>query len=180
MSVDDFLVWAEGQPTRHELADGHVVAMAPERARHAWAKLTSAIALLRAVARAGVPCHVLPDGVSVRFDASTAFAPDAIVYCGEPLDGAVIEVPDPTIVVEILSPRTRDFDSGPKLTGHFQVRSLRHDLIVDPETRVVMHHRRGAGDLIETRVVGFGTIVLAPPGIEVAVDDLTGAATPDL
>ena len=30
MTVDEFLVWAEGQPGRYELCDGTVFAMAPE------------------------------------------------------------------------------------------------------------------------------------------------------
>ncbi len=35
MTVDEFLAWAEGQEGRHELFNGQVYAMAPERSAQA-------------------------------------------------------------------------------------------------------------------------------------------------
>lgn len=79
MNVDEFLVWAEGQPGRYELVDGEVFAMSPERVRHAETKLETYQALGAAIRAAGFPCRVLPDGVTVRIDASASFEPDAPV-----------------------------------------------------------------------------------------------------
>ena len=87
MNVDEFLVWAEGQPGRYELVDGEVIAIAPERVRHAQVKFAAQTALVRAIENAGLPCWMLPDGMTVRIDASTAYEPDALVYCGPPLRG---------------------------------------------------------------------------------------------
>jgi Uma2 family endonuclease len=61
MTVDEYLAWAEGRPGRYELYAGTVYAMAPERAAHAKTKFAAQIALLAAIRRANVPCHVLPD-----------------------------------------------------------------------------------------------------------------------
>ena len=178
MSVDEFLVWAEGQPGRHELVNGRVFAMAPERLRHTRAKFMSAKALERAIEGARAPCEVWPDGVTVRIDAVTAFEPDVLVRCGPPLDETGVEVPDPLIVVEVLSPSARNYDAGAKLAGYFQVASLRHYLMVDADQRVVVHHQRADGDMIATRIVGFGPIRLDPPGIEVAVEEMLGGIIP--
>jgi Uma2 family endonuclease len=63
MTADEFIVWALDQPSgRYELAAGEVIAMAPERAGPALVKLEAARALQDAVAAAGLPCQVFPDG----------------------------------------------------------------------------------------------------------------------
>jgi len=171
MTVDEFLAWAEGRSGRHELVDGEVFVMSPERARHAEVKAAAHAIMRQAVRSAGLNCHVLPDGMTVRINKRTAYEPDALVYCGARISGEAVEVPDPIIVVEVLSPSTGPHDTGAKLVGYFQVASVQHYLILDPTREVVIHHRRGAS-MIETRVVSAGQLALAPPGIEFAVEAL--------
>ena len=76
MDVDGFLRWAEGRQGHWELRDGRPVLMAPERAVHALTKLAAQIALKEAIERAGLPCRLFPDGMTVRITARTAFEPD--------------------------------------------------------------------------------------------------------
>ncbi len=171
MTVDEYLAWAEGRPGRFELYAGSVYAMAPERVGHAKIEFAVQDALRAAIRRSGVACHMLPDGMTVRIDAHTAHEPDTLVYCGEELPDSAMEVPNPVIVVEVLSPSTRQIDASAKLAGYFRVPSVQHYLIVDPDRRFVIHHARGADDVLATRVVHEGSITLAPPGIEVAVAD---------
>jgi len=66
MTVGDYLAWTEGRPGRFELYAGFVYAQTPERAGHAKVKYAVQTALLSAIRRAGLPCHMLPDGVTVR------------------------------------------------------------------------------------------------------------------
>jgi hypothetical protein len=49
-----------------------------------------------------------------------------------------------------------------------------HYLIVDPDKRIVIHHARGTGDVVATRIVSEGTLRLAPPGLEIAAGELFG------
>jgi Uma2 family endonuclease len=172
MTVDDFLAWAETQEGRWELYDGVPVAMSPERVIHVQVKLRVANALERAIAAAGLPCHALLDGVAVRIDRHRSYQPDALVYCGPPLPGDALEVPNPVIVAEVLSPSNALTDLRDKLVGYFQVPSIVHYLIVDPDNRLVIHHRRGEGDAIATRIVSDRPLRLDPPGVELAVADL--------
>ena len=86
------------------------------------------------------------------------------------MDALVIN--DPIIVVEVLSPSTAAIDHGRKLSGYFSLPSVEHYLILDPERRVAIHHKRGQGDAIETRVLTDGVAQLDPPGFEVAVEAL--------
>jgi hypothetical protein len=53
---------------------------------------------------------------------------------------------------------------------------VQHYLILDPERRVVIHHKRGASDAIETRVLTDGVARLDPPGFDVAVEALLAPA----
>ncbi len=171
-TVDEFLRWAQGREGRYELHDGHVVAMTPQRAIHARTKHRVARALEDAVEARELPCEVYPDGMTVRIDQSTAFEPDALLRCGEPLDPDAITVEDPLLVVEVVSPSSEGSDTGHKLAGYFRMPSIRHYLIVDPAARVVIHHERAEGAEIRTRILTEGTLRLDPPGIEVEIEEL--------
>jgi len=168
MTADQFLTWAMQQPEgkRYELVGGEVAGMAPERAGHARAKHRVCEALIRAIGAAGARCEAFPDGMSVRVDADTVYEPDALVRCGAPLDDDSIEVVDPLIVVEVVSPSSGRRDSGSKLEGYFRLPSVRHYLIVTPLSRAVIHHRRDEAGGITTRIIRDGSIRLDPPGIE--------------
>jgi len=179
MTVDEFLLWAEGRDGRWELHDGVPVSlssgpvmMSPERLGHTRIKGTVFIALTDGLKRKGLPCEAFPDGLSLKIDARTSYEPDASVVCGAPLPGDALTIDNPIIVVEVLSPSTASIDHGRKLSGYFSLPSVEHYLILDPERRVVIHHKRGQGDAIETRVLTGGLARLDPPGFEVAVEAL--------
>jgi len=171
MTVDEFFTWAEGRPGRHELYKGEVYTMSPETVGHAETKAAVYMALRAAIRKRSVPCYVLPDGMTVRIDQTTAFVPDAVVYSGE-IPQTAIEVPNPLIVVEVLSPSTRQFDASIKLTGYFKLLSVAHYLIVEPTEPTIVHHSRASDGNILTRVIADGIIVLNPPGLELAVADI--------
>ena len=109
---------------------------------------------------------MFPDGMTVRITARTAFEPDALVVCPPPADLNTMEIPNPVIVVEVLSPSTAADDHGVKLDGYFALPSVAHYLILDADRRVMIWHRRGSAGAIETRVVRDGVIRLDPPGFE--------------
>ncbi|WP_048430021.1 Uma2 family endonuclease [Methylobacterium indicum] len=171
MNVDEYLAWSEANPGRYELVQGEVYAMAAERARRARTRVAVFDALRSAVRGAGVGCEAMPDGMTVRIDAHTAYEPDALIYCGPRLDPDAVEVKGSVVVVEVLSPSTRRTDASEKLVGYFRVPSIQHYLIVDPDRRMVIHHRR-AGDRIETAFAQDGTSVLDPPGLTLSIPAL--------
>ena len=173
-SREEFRRWYDAQPTgRYERVDGRIVAMAPERGAHLRVKAAVYIALRRAVAAAGVPCQALPDGATVETGDSD-YEPDALVNCGEPMADDAVAVPNPVIIVEVLSPGTTATDTGGKLADYFRVPSVAHYLIVHPTRRAVIHHRR-AGDGIETRIIASGPITMNPPGIFITAEEIHDA-----
>ena len=175
MTREEYRRWAEAQPDgRFERIDGVVVAMAPERANHADRKALIWLALRWAVADAGLRCHVYPDGMTVEVDDSD-FEPDAVVHCGDPLPGDSVSVPEPLVVVEVLSPSTRGGDLTRKLVAYFKLPSVQHYLVFWADRPQVVHHRRSEdGQGVETRMLTEGEIRLDPPGISITVAEVYG------
>ncbi len=174
MTADEFLAWAMEQPegAHHELQDGAVVSMAPERSIHALTKLRIAFLLSQSIAAAGLECTVYPDGMAVRIDASTVLQPDAMLRCGPPLPDDAVVVTDPMVVVEVLSPSSGTQDRHDKLLAYFSLPAIRHYLIVDAQRRVAIHHARDEAGIIITRIIHDSAVTLDPPGIVIA--DLFG------
>lgn len=173
MTVEQFIDWAMAQPRgRYELYGGRVVQMSPERTEHIEIKGNAYLALRMAVQKRQKKCHVLTDGATIRIDGETAYEPDAVVYCGEKLAPDTIIIPEPVIVVEVTSPSSEARDAGIKLAGYFKLPSIVHYLIVDPDDRLVVHHRRRDDGEIVTRVVESGDLVLDPPGLTVSLADI--------
>jgi Uma2 family endonuclease len=175
LTVDQFLAWAVRQPEgKYELVDGVVIMQQSQKWGHSKVKLEVAMVLREAVRNAGVACYVASDGPTVRISKHKAFVPDALVAPLPEPDWENLEVPDPVIVVEVLSPSTVRMDETTKLDGYFQVRSVRHYLIVDPDAQIITHHRLGRGGVVRSRVVRKGTLALKPPGIELCLADIFG------
>jgi Uma2 family endonuclease len=173
MTVEDYLSWGDSQTerARAELISGQIVLMAPEQLKHVETKFAIALGLTMAVRRAGLDCHVLTDGATIRIDDHTAYEPDACVYCGDELPGEAMVVPNPVIVAEVLSPTSRHHDTSAKLIGYFKLASVAHYLIIDPDLRTVTHHARDRA----AAALSTGVLRLDPPGIEIAVADRFGA-----
>jgi Uma2 family endonuclease len=185
MTVPDFLDWllsrADGE--RWELVDGVPLpvrgpdpsqAMAAETIAHARLNRRIDQALTDALAGQGLDCEVFVSGPKVQVDPQTAFEPGVVVTCVEVPDGLL--VPDPVIVVEVLSSSTRDRDLTVKLAGYFSLPSVAHYLLVETERRLIVHHHRAPGDdELRTSIVRAGTLHLAPPGVDFDVDAVYAA-----
>ncbi|CAA9211855.1 MAG: hypothetical protein AVDCRST_MAG08-145 [uncultured Acetobacteraceae bacterium] len=181
MTADEFIAWAMEQPDggRYELVGGEVVGMAPERVARARVKARVFNALADAIERGGLACEAFPDGMAVQVSADTVYEPDAQVRCGPRLPGSAVTIPDPVVVVEVLSPSTRAHDAGAKLGGYFLLPSVRHYLLLDIRTRTLIHHARAEDGGIATRVARDGAVRLDPPGTALDVAELLLGAEGD-
>lgn len=164
MTATAFLDWAKHQPGKWELFGGAAVAKSPERVGHGDANYRIARAFDAAIQKANAPCRFVLDSALVPIDKRRSFQPDVMVYCGPRVSSDALEIPNPVIVVEVLSPSTALYDLRDKLAGYFLVPGIMHYLIVDPDTRIVIHHRRSER-AIETAIATAGTITLDPPGL---------------
>lgn len=176
MTLDEFLAWARGRPAgRYELVDGEVIEMPAEGGRQNVVKGEVYVALREAVAAAGLACNVFTDGMTVRIDKHQGREPDASVTTGPVADLDATEIVDPLVVVEVTSPSSVARDTEDKLIDYFSVASIQHYLIVNPDAKAVVHHRRDAGGQIITFIVRSGAIQLDPPGISISADRILAA-----
>jgi Uma2 family endonuclease len=157
MNVAAFLEWASRRPEgeRWELIEGEPVptrgptpahAMATETVTRARIKRRIDHALTAALAKGSHGCEVFVSGPKVQIEADTASEPDVVVSCVEVPEGLL--VPEPLIVVEVLSESTRDRDLTIKLAGYASLTSIAHYLLVETPAapdRAPSSRRRRAG-----------------------------------
>jgi Uma2 family endonuclease len=169
MTVDEYLAWSDSQSERQrtELINGQIVIMSAERLLHTVIKANAFLALRQAIQAASLPCAALPDGPGVRIDEHTVYEPDALVYCGNTPPPTSMLIPEPVILVEVLSPTTRHSDTSAKLIGYFKLPTVAHYLIADPDDRTVTHHTRDR----TPNVRGNGPLRLDPSGLDLTVED---------
>jgi Uma2 family endonuclease len=170
MTVEEYLEWAQGRPGRYELVNGRPIHISPETTGHISAKCLTWLALADTINASGLDLFALGDGAAVRISDITAFEPDDLVYPGPKLPENEMVVPNPVVVVEVLSPSSTNRDTTAKLTGYFSVPSVEHYLVVDPVDRLVVHYRRAAhGEVLARSVPEHGTLDLSPPGLKLPV-----------
>ncbi len=175
MTLPEFLGWSAGREGKYQLVQGEIFAMAPESIRHARIKLAFVNALNAAIERVGLPCEAIVDGPGVALADDTCYIPDVSVYCGQRAEGEVRLVPEPLVVVEVLSPSTERFDSSGKLVDYFTMPSIRHYVIVSLKRGVILHHKRADGPVIPTQILRDGELLLDPPGIAISVTEVLAA-----
>jgi hypothetical protein len=101
----------------------------------------------------------------VVVDDETSYKPDALVNRGDPVADGVLIAPNPVIVVEVLSPTTRNVDRTIKVADYFRVPGLGHYLIIDLGRRHVLHYRRQSDGVVTVVIVKDVDLDLDPPGI---------------
>jgi Uma2 family endonuclease len=178
MTADEFLAWPAvcESEEKLELIDGRIVpkytAMAPETLKHHNVKVAVSDALRAAIKKDGLPCDVFIDALAVRVSENKT--PDVALRRSPALDGQLREIPDPLIVVEILSPSTKNFDFGGKLQGYFQVASVEHYIVIDPEKPLAIHFTRANQSTLSAALASSGALKLDPPGIALDLGAIFG------
>lgn len=163
-------------PVKHEFLDGHVWAMAGGTPGHA-AIAASITGLLWGVLR-NQPCRVFSSDLRVRVEATgLATYPDITVVCGiletDPEDPAGNTATNPTLLVEVLSPSTENYDRGEKLAHYKRIASLREILLVaHDERRLELWSRTADGGWTLEVVRGDGVVRLGSLGCEIDVGEV--------
>jgi Uma2 family endonuclease len=177
MTVAEFLAWSADLPdeARYELVAGEPLQlMAPTNIRHAQIQANASQALRRSLAEANLRCRVYDagPGIAVGPDSDECRIPDVVVTCATAIDETARLVPEPVIVVEVASPSTRLADVNDKAEFYGNISSIQHYLVIEQDRRRAVYHGRGPSGGLEPRILRGGEILLEPPGIRLAVDEL--------
>ena len=169
MTVDEYLPWALARGGRWELIDGRPFKMPSESLGHIDVKFYVCLALKELIADAGLELHALADGATVRIDDDNANEPDALVYAGPKRADTELEVPDPVIVVEVVSPTSGKRDRVRKRQDYFSRPSVAHYLVVDPQDKTIQHFDRGNWQGDGRELTMADNVDLTPPGLALPV-----------
>ncbi|MCA9571559.1 MAG: Uma2 family endonuclease [Myxococcales bacterium] len=170
MTLDEYLAVLEWPAERVEWMDGRAWAMSGSTARHA-AVTVNVLGHLVAALR-GTGCRAINGDQRVNIDlAGSWLYPDAGVVCGDFVyaENDRHSITNPTVLIEVLSPSTRDFDQGAKFDCYRRLASLQHYVLVDPETRHVIHLARQAGGWFRLDIEE-GAVDLSGVGIQIPLD----------
>ncbi len=173
LSSDDYLTWEREQPARHEYFRGEVFAMAGGSLRHNALCSNVHAALNRELRARG--CVVLTSDQRVGASERDRYVyPDVSAVCGEARTepGTKDVLANPTILVEVLSSSTEQFDRGAKWDGYQRLESLTDYVLVSQAEPHVEHFLRDHGGTWRYRSARAGEVIVLSNGVELDVDTI--------
>jgi Uma2 family endonuclease len=177
-TLEDYLGVEEMSTVRHEFLDGEIFAVAGGTPEHA--ALSAAIVVLLGSKLQGKPCRPYSSDLRIRVtETGLATYPDAAIICGAPVRDPVspTHVISPTVLVEVLSPSTEEYDRGEKREHYQRIASLReYVLVAQDRRRIELFHREEGGPWAFDVHESGGDVLLRSLGVTFSVDDLYEAA----
>jgi Uma2 family endonuclease len=168
MSVAEFLAWGLRQDERYELVDGDPRLMTGARVSHDRVVVNVLTALRNRLRANGSPCDVFGADIALIVPAGNVRRPDVAVYY-PPFDENAAGLDRPSVIVEVLSVSTQDFDQLFKLEEYKAIAGLEAVIFIAPTIRQVGVWSRGA-DLAWQRVeLREEAATIALPGLGVSL-----------
>jgi Uma2 family endonuclease len=170
MPAEEFLDWGLSQDQRYELVDGVPVAMAGAKKAHDRI-VANAHGMLYAQLR-GQKCKNFTADIAVRVPAGNIRRPDVGIDRGF-FDPEATTADAPFLVLEVLSPSTRKFDTLLKLEVYKTIPSLAHIVLIDPDMPQVFHWSRAPGESWRHLLLEGLEAVIRMPEVDCALDLVT-------
>lgn len=144
MTVEEYLNSEDSGTMRHEYVDGQVFAMTGATAAHN-AICMNVSTLLHSHLR-GTGCRAYSNDMKVKIDSANSFYyPDILVTC-EPFSPKSVFTKVPVLLIEILSPSTKQIDRREKVIAYKQIATLKEYLVIyQDRKRVEMYKKDSAG-----------------------------------
>jgi len=134
MSPSEFIAWERNEEEKHEYLQGEILGMSGASLNHN--KIHTNLIGELYIKLKGKACSVYPAELRLYVKAKESyFYPDATIICGEPemADDQFDMIVNPSVIFEILSPSTSDYDMGRKFFFYMQIASLKEYIMVDSQ-----------------------------------------------
>jgi Uma2 family endonuclease len=133
VDFDTYLEIEANATNRHEYLNGLVYARTNGTDNHSGISIAAAITFGRLLN--SKPCFIRSSDLKIETpDSKAAFYPDLSIHCNQKPSGKSITASSPTLVLEILSPSTRNYDLTIKRKEYFRIPTLRHYLVLDSDS----------------------------------------------
>ena len=175
ITPEEYLELERQAPFKSEYVNGEMFAMAGARENHALL-VTNLVRELSQKLRRG-PCRVYSSDMRVCVSPTGRYTyPDVVVTCQKPqfLDETNDTLMNPTLLIEVLSPSTQDYDRGGKFQSYRTLASLEEYLTVaQDQVHIEQWHRQPDGRWILTEYKAASSeIQLESLGVSVALADI--------
>ena len=131
ISPEEYLEAERKATEKHELHNGIIITMTGASLKHN-AIVRNLIAAIAPFLK-GKSCDVFSSDLRVNSPASNSFTyPDLTIVCGEPelLDDQADTLLNPSVIIEVLSPSTENYDKGNKFFIYQQIPSLNEYILI--------------------------------------------------
>lgn len=162
-TVEEYLAFERASDEKHEYYAGEIFATSGASRRHNIIVINAGTTLNAQLAER--PCEVYPSDMRVKVSAIKYTYPDVCVVCGEPqfADSEFDTLLNPTVLIEVLSDSTEDYDRGKKFKHYMGISSLQeYVLIAQDEVRVDHFIRQADGDWLLSYATAFDTRMALP------------------
>lgn len=170
----EYLAFERDAETKHELVNGEIVAMSGGSPRHNVIA-ANIIGELRGRLKE-LNCRPTTSDQRVRIpDTGLYTYPDVTVICGPPKFSSndANTICNPTVIFEILSPKTEAYDRGAKFDHYRRCSSLVEYVLVSQHERLIEHYRRtDIGQWVLTVYRGDGEVELPTLGCTLPIDEV--------
>ena len=146
VTPEEYLRFERDAEFKSEYVDGQVVPVTGGTADHSLITTNTIFSLKSRLAMR--PCRVYDSSLMVMLRRESSYAyPDVTVVCGKPefLSPTSETLVNPKIIVEVLSPTTRNYDLGDKARLYWQIPSLAGLLLVDQDRVWIEYWSRESG-----------------------------------
>ena len=174
LTFEEFLDFEETSSTRHEYHQGRLVEMTFGVSEAHDIAAGNTFAAIHAKLGGKTPCRVHQSGLALRVEAADAgYYPDIFVTC-DPRDRADPRAKRwPSLIIEILSKSTRDYDRGDKFDSYRQIETLREYVLIDSESQgVVIFRPETTGRWVMTELGPDGVLDLESIGLSLPVSTI--------
>jgi Uma2 family endonuclease len=141
-TIEEYLQFEKDSPEKHEYYQGEIFAMAGADARHNV--IFSNVFGELAYKLKGKPCKPYGSDLRIHVAQNTLFTyPDISIICGEivPSPEDKDTATQPTVLIEILSPSTRQYEHGGKFKLYRDIPTLKEFILIDSEAIAIEAYR---------------------------------------
>lgn len=134
-TIAEYLEMEEASEERHEYYQGEIFAMSGPKVPHGIISGNTFGVLFNKLK--GKQCRPFNGEQRIHIEKNTLFTyPDIFVVCGEieTRNNDDWNILNPTVIIEVLSPSTRDYDHGQKFKLYRDISSLKEYILIDSDS----------------------------------------------
>jgi Uma2 family endonuclease len=173
-TAEEYLAFERASEEKHEFIGGHVYLMTGASRKHNLIVFNLAMTLGNQLRNR--PCEAYVNDMRVRVKGQDYTYPDVAVVCDSPAfeDADLDTLLNPTLLMEVLSPSTEQYDRGKKFESYRALGSLRDYVLISQDRPHIEHYvRQNEGTWLFSEVNGLdASLELASVGCTLTLADI--------